>query len=42
MLAWVGAENVDCGVLGVEAVVGRGAMLYAATTRRWTLAICGE
>ena len=40
--AWVGAEDVNGVVLGVEADVGRGATLYAPTTNRCTLAICGE
>jgi hypothetical protein len=39
---WEGAKDVDCGVLGVEDGVPKGAALYAPTTNRCTAAICDE
>jgi len=39
---WVGAEDVNCVVLGVEGVVPKGAALYAPTTNRCTAATCVE
>ena len=39
---WVGAEVVDCGVLGVEAGVPKGATVYAPRTIFAVAATCAE